>query len=131
MDAVALADFLGSPDLCWFAEFGGFVKQHLIGDELPEVLVGGHHVGDKALLFGFFRQGSDNIIGFVAFYAIDRDVEGLDEPDDVWYSLAEVVRHLLAVGFVVAVFGLPLGGAGYIESYADVGGLLVFQNLVK
>ena len=79
----------------------------------------------------FTSKGTFNIVGLVAFHPVNRDVEGLDEPYNIRYGLAQVVGHLFAVGFVFAVFGLPLLGAGHVEGHADVGGFLVFQNLVE
>ena len=109
--AVAFAHLFRSPNLCWFSELGGFVEQNFVGHQLSEVLVWGHHVGDKALLFCFLRKCADDIVGLVAFHAVDGDVEGLNEPDDIRYGVAQVVGHLLAVGLVFAVFGLSLCGA--------------------
>ena len=129
--AVTLAHFLWSPNLRRFAEFGRFVEQNLVRNELSEVFVRGHHIGCKTLLFSLFRQRPDHIVGFVAFHAVNRDVESLDEPYYIRYGLAEVVGHLLAVGLVFAVFGLPLRSASHVEGHADVGGFLILENLVE
>ena len=121
-DAVAFAHLFRPPHLGWFAELSGLVEQDFVGHQLSEVLVGGHHIGGEALLFRLFRQGADDVVGLVAFHAVDGDVEGLDEPYYIRYGVAEVVGHLLAVGLVFAVFGLSLCGAGHVEGHADVSG---------
>ena len=83
------------------------------------------------MLLGLFRQCADDVVGLVAFHAVDGDVEGFDEPNYIRYGFAEVVGHFLAVGFVFAVFFLALCGAGHVESHADVGGFLVLQDFVE
>ena len=129
--SVAFAHFLWSPNLSRLAELGRLVEQNFVRNELSEVFVGGHHIGCKSLLFSLFRQSSNHIVGFVAFHAVNRNVESLDEPYYIRYGLAEVVGHLFAVGLVFAVFGLPLRGAGHVEGHANVGGFLVLQDFIK
>ena len=55
LDAIAFADLFRPPHLRRFTEFGRFVKQNLVRNELPEVLVRGHHISCKTLLFSLFR----------------------------------------------------------------------------
>ncbi len=62
------------------------------------------YLGGEALLFRLLRQRADDVVGLVAFHAVDGDVEGLDESYYIRYRLAQVVGHLLAVGLVFAVF---------------------------
>ena len=52
-NSVFLTDFLWTDHLCRGAELGGFINKHLVGDQLSEVFIGGHHVSDEAFLFRF------------------------------------------------------------------------------
>ena len=52
------------------------IHENVWAYELPEVLVGSHHVGCKTFLFGFFRQGSYDVVRLKTGHANGGNIEG-------------------------------------------------------
>ena len=130
-NAVFLADVLGSEHLCRSAEFGRFVDQDLVGDQLTEILVGRHHVSNETFFFSFVRQGADDIVRLIALGCVDRNVETLDKPDDIGNRSPEVVGHGFAVGFILTEFLCPHRRAMKVEGHPDMSGLFVAEHVVQ
>ena len=102
----------------------GAVHMDALGDELPEVFVGGDHVdGLKVFFFGAVCEGADDVVGFVAVEFEYGDAEGFGDAVEVRHGGGEVFGHFFAVGFVLGVDAMPLGGCRGVEDDGEVTGL--------
>jgi len=116
-------DLFGAVELVFLADFGwaenfhvgagttGTEEGDVIGDELGEILVRGDHEDFEAFGFGLFGQGADDVVGFVAVFFKDGDVEGLGEFENKGDGGAEFLGHLLALGLVFGEVDVALGGS--------------------
>ena len=102
-----------------------------VGDELPVVLVGRHHVDVELLLRGLCGDGADHVVGLVACDLKQRDVPRLDEPADIGYGGVDVLGRLLALRLVFGEGLVAEGGSGGIESDGGVGGRESSEGIVK
>ena len=102
-----------------------------VGDELPVILVGRHHIDVELLLRSLRGDGADHVVGLVARDLEQGDVPGLDEAADVGYGCVDVLRRLLALGFVFGKGLVAEGGPGGVESDGGVGGRESSEGIVK
>ena len=96
---------------------------------MSEILIGSHHVGDKPVFFGLFREGADHIIGFVSVDKQCGDVESFNQFMDVRQRFDDIFGRLLAVGLVGLKTHLPHGGGHGVEGHPDVCGLFPLQQI--
>ena len=64
-NAVLLANLLWSQNLDIVVALLGLVHADVVGNQLPVVLVGRHHVGGVAVLLSAVRNGADDVVGLV------------------------------------------------------------------
>ena len=102
-----------------------------VGDELPVVLVGRHHVDVELLLRGLCGDGADHVVGLVACDLKQRDVPRLDEATDVGLGGVDVLGRLLSLRLVFGEGLVAEGGAGGIESDGGVGGCESSEGIVE
>ncbi len=93
----------------------GPVLEHMLGHELPEILVRRHHVGREAFLLRLAGQRADKVVGLVAVQLQHRQVERADQFLDVGQCLAELLRHGVALRLVGRELGMPRGGCFGVE----------------
>ncbi len=99
----------------------GPVLQDVLADELPEILVGRHHVGGETGFFRLARERADQVVGLVAIQLEDREVERADHALDVGQRLAELLRHRVALRLVGLEFLVPRGRRVGVENDREVG----------
>ena len=102
-----------------------------VGDELPVILVGRHHIDVELLLRSLRGDGADHVVSLVARDLEQGDVPGLDESADVGYGCVDVLRRLLALCLVFGECFVAEGGPGGIESDGGVGGRESSEDIVK
>ena len=130
-DSIFFADIMRAQNLSRSAEFGWFVDKNLVGDQLSEVLIGGHHISDETLLFGLVRKCSDDIVSLISLGGVNGDVKTLDKPNDIRYGSSEVVGHRFTVGFVFRIFLGAHRGSMKVEGHPDMGGLFIAQHVIQ
>ena len=81
--------------------------------------------------FGLFRERSDDIIGFIALFFDDRDVQSLEYFVDIGDSQTNRFGSFLAIGFIVGKeFGASYAPS-LVESDRKVVGFFFFNHLEK
>ena len=118
--------------------FIGHAAGHGVGqgdvrsDQLREILVtgGNHHV--HAVLGRLHGIGADDIVGFHAGHADDRQTKRLHDGDHRLDLCAQIIGHGGAVGFVLGIQRIAEGRAGRIQHERDVLGIFLqaaFQHV--
>ena len=130
-DAVALAHLPGAAQFEVIAAVGGLVLQDGVGDQLAEVLVGGHHVGGESVGAGLGGHGADDVVGLEAGNLEDGDAVGADDILDDGDGEFDVLGGSLALTLVGLVGLVAEGGALRIEADRYVGGFLLAQEFLE
>ena len=104
------------------------VQVGALRDQLGEVLVRGHHVGRRPGRFGALDQGSDDVVGLPPGLADHGNAEPLADPENERHRLAEVVRHGLALGFVLGELLVAVGRARGVEDHGDVSRVILVED---
>ena len=107
------------------------VDFHTIGDELPEVFVGRHHVGVYAVVMRQMGKGAYHVVGLKAWHLNHGDVVGLDNALDVGHSEFDVLGCLVAIGFIFLVGLVAEGASRWVETHGNVSGLLFFEHVLQ
>ena len=126
-----LGEHLGRAHRLVIAAVARSELEDAVGDELPVVLVGRHHVDVELLLRGLCGDGADHVVGLVACDLKQRDVPRLDEPTDVGFGGVDVLGRLLALRLVFGEGLVAEGGAGGVESDGGVGGCESSEGIVE
>ncbi|CAI8244950.1 MAG: Uncharacterised protein [Flavobacteriia bacterium] len=106
-----------------------FVHKDLVGHQLTEILVRGHHIGGVALGLCFFGQCSDHIIGFIAVHSQGGDTKAFQHFFDQGRGYFDGLRGLIAVGLVLRILFMPLGRRRSIEHHRHMAGVFLFQKI--
>ena len=107
------------------------VHKDIVAHQLRIVFIGGYHIHLVILGFGLFGKRPNDIIGFVALFFDDRDVQSLEYFVDIGDSQTNRFGSFLAIGFIVgkefgASYAPPL-----VESDRKVVGFFFFNHLEK
>src|SRR5207244_9490479 len=78
--------------------------QDAIVHELQHIFVAGDYVHQIGLRGSFFRQRTDDVIGFIAAKLENRNAIGLERSPNIGQLLRQIARHLTSVGFVTWLF---------------------------
>ena len=97
------------------------VEEHLVGDELHQVLVGGDEQHLGAGIAGLASIGGDQVVGLEAGLLDRRQPERLDRRAHQRELRREVVRHLAPGPLVVGVDLLAEGLVALVEDDGEVG----------
>ena len=106
--------------------FGWIQHIDAIGDQLHHVLITGDDDDVEALLLGAPRDGTDNVVRFVAGELQDGDIHSAKKLANVRDLRRQVLGHLGAIGFVIGEGFLALGFADALE---DGGHILRLEGL--
>ncbi|MNX61220.1 hypothetical protein D3C86_921470 [compost metagenome] len=102
----------------------------MFAHQLPEILIGSHHVSNESCFLSLFCQCPDQIICFVSFHHVHRDAERFNNTLDRFNHTADILRHFLAVCFVICKVYVPVGGtSGWVKDHRNVRGLFFIQNI--
>ena len=110
---------------------GRLVHACVFAHQLAVVLVGRHHVGLYALLVGLACQRAYHIVGLVVLHFEARDAVGLQYLLDIGHRQADGLGSLLALRLILRIGFVAEGAARGVESHAQVGGLLLLNDLLQ
>ena len=105
------------------------IEEHVVADELREVLVQRHHVGVEAGRLRARRQRADHVVRLHSVVGDHRQAHRLGDAAHVRQRGADVLRRLRARALVVGVLAVAPSGTGGVEHHRQVGGLLVVEDL--
>ncbi len=128
LDSVFSADFLHADDLVVVACLAGFVLPDVRLDQLPVILVRGHHEDIQPFCCTAFRHGADHIVRLEAFQHQGLDVHGLAEFHQRLQRVYHQLRSLLAVRLVPGVHLVSERSSRGIERYGEVLRFLTVQK---
>ena len=129
LDAPARQDLRHAENFRPFRSPGRLEDERVRRHKLAEVFVRRDHVGLEAFLLGALHQRADEVVGLVAVAHEHRDVEGLEHAPHVRERRTDVFGHFLAVRLIVGELDVALRGRRGVEGDADVGGLLVLEDV--
>ena len=109
----------------------GSVHLDFVGYQLAEILVGGHHIGGKAALFGKSGESAYHIVGLIARHLDNGDVIGADNILDVWHREFNIFGSFVALSLVAFVSLVPECRTGRVETHCDVARILFLENLLQ
>jgi len=107
----------------------GIKQPHLLVDNLHQVLVAGHHRNLHAPFGKAPRQGSDDVVGFVAGQFQGRHLEGSYNLFDEGNLGLQIFRHGGTVGFVLRIDILAKRRTFGVEHHRQVIGPLLPHHL--
>ena len=103
-----------------------------VGYELSKIFIGRHHVGvNPSLEIGAVGKRANDIVGLVAWDLQHRDSHGSAKLFDVGDGDGEFLGHFVALCLVFGVNDVPRGGFFGVEGYADVGRVVVVDQIEK
>ena len=100
-------------------------------DELAEVLVGGHHVGDDAFLFSHTGESADHVVGLIALDLDYGDAVGAYNFLDDRHGTSDIFGSGGAFGFIILEGFVAECRTGGVEADCEVGGILLAEHLFE
>ena len=128
-DVPFFTDLFGANDFKISALVGWFEYLDVVRNQLSIILVGGNHVDLVACFFCLFGKGADDIIRLKSIGLQNRNVQAFDDFLDIGDRSQQVFRSLLPVCFVFGIICMSFSWGGSIETYCQVGGLLLIEQV--
>ena len=104
---------------------------NMVGHELPIILVGRHHIDIETLGGGLPGDGTNHIVGFIMRNFEDRDVISPDNLPDDRDRLADDIRRLLPLSFVLFESLVAERRPWRIEGDGDMRRIFSFQHIFE
>ena len=105
------------------------IERGAVGDELRQVLVGGHQPRVEAGRLRPRGDGADDVVGLRAGPRDLRDAQRLGDGVHVAERVQHLLRSLLPLRLVLAVLVMAAVAAGGVEHHRHVRGLLLLDDL--
>ena len=96
--------------------------------QLQDVAVAADDANVDVLLFGLCHRRTDQVVGLVAVHHQDGDIERLDQLVNARHLLRQVIRHLVARAFVLAVQHVAPAQA-VVKRHRQIIGLILAQDV--
>gem|GEM_PF-5253193 len=109
----------------------GVVDFHLVGDQLPKVLVTGHHIGEKSSLLRLSRERAYHVVGFIAADSNHGDVVGCEDALDVGHGDKNSLGRGVAIGLVLVVGLVAERLASRVDAHGDVRRMVSSQKFLQ
>ena len=76
------------------------VHKYIRANKLCKIFIWGHHKSLVTVFFGFFGQGSYDVISFIAFFYNHGNVHGFQKLMYIGHSNFYPLRRFISIGFV-------------------------------
>ena len=103
----------------------------MIVHQLTIILVWGHHVHRKVLLFSLFCNGTDDVICLKSIHFQNGNFKGPHDLLDPRDGHGNVLRLLQSIGLVGGILHVAKSRCLRIKCHSNMAGFFFFQNLQK
>ena len=120
IDTIFLAYLFRTEHLCILTKLRRTIDKDIFSHQLPEILVGCHHISEEARLLSFLSESANHVVSLIAFNSENRDIKSSDNLHDIRDRGTEVRRHLFTVSLIIGEIISTKGRSSKVEGDSEM-----------